>query len=176
MGVGDGGRLLVGVEGVVEAGEVGTLEAGDALGEEATLEAGDALGEEATLEASDAVGEEARLEAVDAVGEEATLEAGTALGVVAALGDGLSEGESSTLEGVVEGDDREELDPLDEGVLPTEDIVGVLLAEIDDCDFRFELSGEVEYGRGDEWGYKDGKVEWGVLWFRRFEKIGTEYR
>jgi len=120
LGVGDGCRLLVGVEGVVEAGEVGTLEAGDALGEEATLEAGDALGEEATLEAG------------DAVGEEATLEAGTALGVVGALGDGLSKGESSTLEGVVEGDDWEELDPLDEGVLPTEDIVGVLLAKFDD--------------------------------------------
>jgi hypothetical protein len=33
---------------------------------------------------------------------------------------------------VVEASDREELDPLDEGVLPSEDIGGVLLAKFDD--------------------------------------------
>ena len=104
MGVGDGARLPAGEEGAVEAGVEVTLEAGV----EAALEAG----VEAALDA----------------GEEATLEAG----VEAALGEGLPEGALSTLEGVVEASDWEELDPLDEGVLPSEDISGVLLARFDD--------------------------------------------
>jgi hypothetical protein len=104
LGVGDGARLPAGEEGTVEAGVEVTLEAGV----EAALEAG----VEAALDA----------------GEEATLEAG----VEAALAEGLPEGALSTLEGVVEASDREELDPLDEGVLPSEDISGVLLARFDD--------------------------------------------
>jgi hypothetical protein len=85
-------------------------------------------GEEATLEAGDPMGEGATLEAGDTLGEEATLEAGVAAGVEAALGEGLPEGELSTLEGAVEAADWEESDPVDEGVLPTDDIVAVLLA------------------------------------------------
>jgi hypothetical protein len=69
-------------------------------------------------------------------GVEVTLEAGVEVtleaGVEAALAEGLPEGALSTLEGVVEASDWEELDPLDESVLPLEDISGVLLARFDD--------------------------------------------
>ena len=93
-------------------------------GVEVTLEAGVEAALEAGVEAALEAGVEVALE----LGEEATLEAG----VEAALGEGLPEGALSTLEGVVEASDWEELDPLDEGVLPSEDISGVLLAKFDD--------------------------------------------
>ena len=61
------------------------------------------------------------------VGVEATLETGVPFSEEAALGLGLTEGELPTLEGAVEAADCDELDPVDGGVLPTEDIVAVLL-------------------------------------------------
>jgi hypothetical protein len=110
--VGDDGRLPAGEEGGVEAGVEVTLEAG--------VEAGLEAGVEAALDA----------------GEEATLEAG----VEAALAEGPPEGVLSTLEGTVDTSDWEELDPLNEGVLPSEDIDGVLLARFDDCYLCVDLS------------------------------------
>jgi len=73
---------------------------------------------------------EAGVEAALAAGEEATLDAGED----ATLGEGLPEGTLSTLESAVDAADREGLDPVDEGVLPSEDISGVLQARFGDCD------------------------------------------
>jgi hypothetical protein len=94
------------------------------VGDDARLPAGEEGAVEAGVEVTLEAGVEAALEA----GVEAALEAG----VEAALAESLPEGALSTLEGVVEASDWEELDPLDEGVLPSEDISGVLLAKFDD--------------------------------------------
>lgn len=83
------------------------------------------------------VGDEATLEAGDPVGEEVLLEAGVPFSEEAALEEGLPEGEFPTLEGAVDAVDCEELDPVDGGVLSTEDIVAVLLSRYDDCDLGF---------------------------------------
>jgi hypothetical protein len=95
-------------------------------------------------------------------GEEATLEAGVVPGVEAALREGLPEGEVATLEGAVEAADWEELDPVEEGVLPTDDIVAVLLARYDDCGSWFNLSGELWWRRkgeeDDEWSLVESQV------------------
>jgi len=72
------------------------------------------------------------------VGDEATLEAGVPFREEAALGEGLPEGEFPTLEGAVDAADCEELESVDVGALPTEDIVAVLLSRYDDCDLGFE--------------------------------------